>query len=401
MSQSPKLKFTTKSYKIEGSFTDYLKPTDQVFVSSSGVYINRGVLFSCPLSEVTSLLETMEGVNHFDVDPFVVFGLEFENEHNTQRITGFPEQIIHITSSNTISHFMISDQMINREIEELKLEIKSEPPHHIEISSPSTKEQFIDNVQLALKYIEVNEIEKVVLARKLSVIADQPIDRRLVLAELLNAQPQSYVFAIDSFVGASPELLIEKKSRTLISRPMAGTRKRYARINDDDASIANLQNDHKDLLEHQVVVSDIVNKLKEVSSDVTYNSSPFVARLPNVVHLTSEVSAKCDPTFPFVELINMLHPTPAICGKPTAKAAEIIRDIEGFNRETYSAPIGWVDSKNNGESAIALRCAKIVNNQAELFAGVGIVEGSNPESEWDETQAKFSVMRDAIVNIAQ
>jgi menaquinone-specific isochorismate synthase len=209
------------------------------------------------------------------------------------------------------------------------------------------------------------------------------------------------VYSVDGYVGASPELLVEKFSQSMKCLPMAGTRRRHARVDEDDADIADLATNIKDRNEHRAVIDDILANLKSIARDVTASDVPHVVRLPHVSHLTTSVTGTVSVETSLLDLVGVLHPTPAVAGTPTKRALELITDIEDFNRGNYGAPVGWLNASGDGQSAIALRCARIEGSHARLFAGVGIVAGSDPESEWEETKAKFSVMRDALMNITQ
>lgn len=259
----------------------------------------------------------------------------------------------------------------------------------------------MEKVRTILKHIEVGEVTKVVLARQLFVSADVPIDLRLLVTQLMDTQPESFVYSVNGFVGASPELLVEKFSRAIRCLPMAGTRRRHARIDDDDADIADLQTNVKDRAEHSVVIDDIVKKLGDIANNVSASNVPHVVRLPHVAHLATSVTATADIHTDLMEFVDALHPTPAVAGTPTLRAMEIITDVEGFSRDNYGAPVGWINASGDGQCAIALRCARVQGAHAQLFAGVGIVAGSDPLAEWNETQAKFGVMRDALLNITQ
>lgn len=380
-------------YKLEIPLTNFLRGDDKVFSSNRGIFINRGYVSALKVADLKNTLQSLNADNAFEQSPFIVFALPFTQSTSTS--ISLPEEIIHIDSSGWVTHFS------NNPIDTPVLNAAPERPHHIELSSPESRDQFIEKVRLAIKHIEVGEVEKIVLARQLLVTADIDIDPRLLINELIDSQPDSYIYSVDSFVGASPELLVEKFSKSVHLRPMAGTRKRHARIGDDDATIADLQTNKKDLAEHKVVTQDILKKLSTVSNDVSASPTPHVVRLPHVSHLTTDISATLNSNTDLLSLVDLLHPTPAVAGTPTKRAVELISDIEGFERGTYGAPVGYIDSNGDGQCAIALRCAKVKSSQAQLYAGVGIVKDSNPDLEFEETQAKFSVMRDALLNLAQ
>lgn len=387
--------FVVSQYQNKIELSKFIRNDDSIFISARGIYINRGYLETCSSNGIHQELSNAKGTLVNDQRPFIVFSKEFTDKGIPQQLR-FPAEMIHIDSNNWVTHFVFDGNLPSADND-----AEIEHPHHIEMVSPESKDQFVDKVRLILKNIEAGVVQKVVIARKLNVTADINIDSRLLVSELVKSQPESYIFSINKFVGASPELLVEKFSRSIRSLPMAGTRRRHARTDVDDADIADLQTNSKDRKEHLVVVEDIVRKLESISDNVTSSSTPHVVRLPHVSHLTTSISANASSEIDFLSIVDILHPTPAVAGTPLNQALEIINDIEGFDREIYGAPVGWFDSSGDGQCAIALRCAKIEENKATLFAGVGIVEESNPEAEWDETQAKFGVMRDSLMNIAQ
>jgi isochorismate synthase len=393
--------YEVSQYRLESSLIDLLQKEDSFFSSSHGIFINRGAIDYFPLRDIKKILAELDGQDQNDRKPFIVFGHQFSKTGHNDEATPLPKEMIHIDSHNWVTHFLISSDTKERTERQTPPPKEIEHPHHVELMSPESKDQFTDKVEQVLKHIAIGDAAKVVISRQLNVSADIEIDTRLLIAELLDSQPESYVFAVNGFVGASPELLVEKFSRTIRCLPMAGTRRRHARRDEDDADIADLRTNSKDRSEHKVVIDDIISKLSMRCSNVTSSSVPHVVRLPHVSHLATSVTATTTGNTDLNGLIEVLHPTPAVAGTPTDKAMKIISEIEGFNRGNYGAPVGWIDSSGDGQCAIALRCAKIEGSQAQLYAGVGIVEGSDPSQEWDETQAKFGVMRDAMMNITQ
>ncbi len=393
-------RFTTDHYRLETTLESIVSIHDDVFISSRGTYICRGNLGLYPPQEIVRVLADLEGEEDPEQKPFVIFSQSFSQRSIEDSNITLPSEMIHIDHHQWVTHYRISGE--NEPMWPASATHESvEHPHHVEMMSPESRDQFIDKVETVLKHIEIGDVTKVVIARQLNVTADVAIDPRLLVTELIHSQPESFIFSVDSFVGASPELLVEKSSRSIRSLPMAGTRRRHARIDDDDADIADLQTNSKDRNEHQVVIDDIVDKLSRIATNVTSSDVPHVVRLPHVAHLATSVTATASTDSDLMTFVAALHPTPAVAGTPTDAAISIIDDVEGFNRGMYGAPVGWVDASGDGQCAIALRCARVTGTQAQLFAGVGIVAGSDPVQEWDETQAKFGVMRDAMMNITQ
>lgn len=392
----------TSSYIFDGKIANFLQSDDRVFVSPRGTYINRGVLFETQHSELKSILGEMkfdaDAYIESDIKPFIVFAKHFKDTPKTDSTIDIPCEMIHIDSNNRITHFYLSASKAG-----LLSDTPSEftYPKTIEIVSEESREEFCEKIEIATKKIANSDLEKVVLARQIKMKSDSDFDSRLIISELISTQPGCYVYSVDNFIGASPELLVEKFSRTISLLPMAGTRKRHAHVGDDDIDVADLQTNAKDLSEHAFLIENILEKLNGVAYDIAASASPKVIRLPHVSHLVTPINASVASDVDLFQLIDLLHPTPAVGGTPLNSALETIDALENFDREVYGAPVGWVDSSGDGQCAIALRCAKIEDNVATLFAGVGIVLESDPEDEFNETQAKFGPMRDALLNIVR
>lgn len=252
------------------------------------------------------------------------------------------------------------------------------------------------NVTAALDLVERGELAKVVLARELVVEADAPFDVAAVLAWLRDAQPGCTVYADGGFVGATPELLVARHGHDVVSRPMAGSVPR-AEGAADDAAVARLLASPKEDVEHRLLVDAVRRTLAEAGGEVEV-TEPEAVRFASVTHLATTVTARLDdPTVTALDLALALHPTPAVGGEPQATALAVIARLEGFDRGRYGGPVGWVSAGGDGEFAVALRCADLDGSRARLLAGAGIVAGSDPASEWAETQAKLEPMRRALV----
>jgi menaquinone-specific isochorismate synthase len=238
-----------------------------------------------------------------------------------------------------------------------------------------------------LAAIDAGEIEKVVLAREVDIEADAPFDVVDILDTLRATQPGCIVYATDGFVGASPELLVRRAGREVTSRPMAGT-------GDDPAA---LLASTKDAHEHRIVVDAIVAALRD-RCDAVRCEGPSAVRFATVTHLATTIRGRLvDPDVRVTDLVELLHPTPAVGGWPAQPARTMIRTLEGHDRGRYAGACGWVDTNGDGEFVVALRCAQLDGSNARLYAGAGIVAGSEPGAEWAETQAKLQPMLRALV----
>jgi menaquinone-specific isochorismate synthase len=258
-------------------------------------------------------------------------------------------------------------------------------------------------VAAAVDRITAGELAKVVLARDLLVAADEPLDPRRLLRRLAARFPDCWTFAVDGLLGATPELLLRRTGRELSARVLAGTAPRGAG-SDDERLAAALMDSPKDRQEHAIAVESLVRSLQPYCTGLTVPEAPSLLTLANVRHLASDVRGAQRRTGPhgsagLLELIGAVHPTAAVGGTPTDAAVALIAELEGMDRGRYAGPVGWVDADGDGEFGLALRCAELCADDpcgARLFAGCGIVAGSDPAAELAETQAKFAAFRAAL-----
>ncbi|MFM7624828.1 MAG: isochorismate synthase MenF, partial [Actinomycetota bacterium] len=191
-------------------------------------------------------------------------------------------------------------------------------------------------------------------------------------------------------------------SKSLItSRILAGTIRKTGDDQRDLALAGSLARSSKDLEEHEYAVRSVAEALAPFCSSMNVPESPFVLHLSNVMHLATDVTGVLsDHSTPsdIFELAARLHPSAAVCGTPTEIAKRAIDEIEGISRGRYAGPVGWIDAKGDGELGIALRCGQISKDKKliRIFAGCGIVAGSDPEREYVESQAKLLPMRSAL-----
>ncbi len=263
-----------------------------------------------------------------------------------------------------------------------------------------TPPQWEQAVAAAVSAIAAAQLRKIVLALDLNATAPQEFDSRVLLTRLVDRYPDCYTFACAGLVGATPELLIRRSGLSVQSLVLAGTTPRGGTQAADDALGAALLASAKDQDEHSYAVDDVRAALRPLCADLRVEDRPSLLRLANVQHLATEVHGQLDEgearTQSALALAAALHPTAAVCGTPAETAMDLIRELEGMDRGRYGGPVGWVDARGNGEWAIALRCAELSGNQARLFAGSGIVAGSDPAAELAEAQTKFWPMRYAL-----
>jgi menaquinone-specific isochorismate synthase len=251
----------------------------------------------------------------------------------------------------------------------------------------------------AVRRIGNGELDKVVLARDLLAFAENDIDLRWIAARLAENYAQCWTYVVDGLVGATPEMLVKREAGLATSRVLAGT---IRRSGDDDHDLnlaAALARSSKDLEEHEYAVRSVARALAPFCSGMNVPDAPYVLQLPNVLHLATDITAVADKGVASLALAAALHPTAAVCGTPTDSARSLIAELEHLDRERYAGPVGWIDANGDGEWAIALRCGQLSEtdpHQIRLFAGCGIVAGSDPASELAEANAKLIPMRDSL-----
>lgn len=240
---------------------------------------------------------------------------------------------------------------------------------------------------------------KVVLAHDLLAVADEPLDPRFLLQGLAARYPSCWTFAVDQLVGATPELLLRRRGTEVLSRVLAGTIWPHDGTNTGELALE-LLDSAKDRDEHRYAVESLAQALNPFCTDLTVPAAPSVLELRNVLHLASEVRGVLHPAGPpLLTLADAVHPTAAVGGTPTPAAVSAISELEAMDRGRYAGPVGWVDAAGDGELGIALRCAQVVGRFARMFAGCGIVAGSDPDSEVAEAAAKLVPIRDALEGV--
>jgi menaquinone-specific isochorismate synthase len=251
----------------------------------------------------------------------------------------------------------------------------------------------------AITRINAGAVEKVVLARDLQARAAEPIDPRRLLTRLAERYPGCWTFSVDGLLGATPELLVRLERGLVTSRVLAGTIRRSLDDEHDLALAASLARSSKDLEEHEYAVRSVAEALAPYCTTTNVPESPFVLHLANVMHLATDVTGVLADGATSLQLAAALHPSAAVCGTPTTAAAALIDEIEGMDRDRYAGPVGWLDAQGDGEWGIALRCARLDPedpHSLRLFAGCGIVAGSDPEAELAESNAKLLPIREAL-----
>jgi len=286
--------------------------------------------------------------------------------------------------------------------------VSPEPPDRYEPPAAPGKLQFLPgslseqdwmaNLRQVTDHIRAGEASKVVLARDVVAQADGPIDPRSTLRWLASAYGSCWNYLVDGFVGSTPEMLVRREEGLTCSRVLAGTIPRVEGV-DDAQQAARLISSTKDLDEHRLAVMSVRQSLGEYLSGMHVPESPYVLTLPNVLHLATDICGISQPWLSTLALAQAAHPSAAVCGVSTDVARQLIRDLEHLDRGRFAGPVGWVDAQGDGEWAIALRCGQLDPadpTRMRLFAGVGVVERSDPWAELVETEAKMVPMKAAL-----
>ncbi|TQJ60029.1 isochorismate synthase [Arthrobacter sp. SLBN-83] len=268
-----------------------------------------------------------------------------------------------------------------------------------------SEEAWMDAVAAGVAEIRTGALEKLVLARDVVATIPSGVHAADVLRELAARYRECWTYGVDGLVGATPEMLIQVEGRTAQARVLAGTLDRRDAHGEDgspmDYATRVLAGSDKQRHEHEIAIQSLTKQLAPFSEAMNAHDEPFILELPNVWHLASDVKAELTEVEGHVPtclaLINALHPTAAVCGTPTRVAGELIRKLEHLDRGPYAGPVGWLDAAGNGEWGIALRGAVIESPETvRLYAGCGIVDGSQPEAELAETWAKFRPMLESL-----
>ena len=264
------------------------------------------------------------------------------------------------------------------------------------ITSVAAPSGYEESVRAATERIRAGELEKVVLAREVTVERPVAHDPAAIFGALRELFPSCFCFCAGSpegaFIGASPELLVRRRGAGAATVALAGSIRRSADPAVDDHLAEQLLHSDKDREEHRIVAKRIERKLAPRSVWVSVDPDPVVIKVANIQHLATPVHAQLADPVSAVELAGLLHPTPAVGGEPDGSAQAVIAELEDMDRGWYAGPVGWMDCTEDGEFCVALRSALLRDRTAHLFAGAGIVSDSDPAAELAETELKLEAL---------
>ncbi len=259
------------------------------------------------------------------------------------------------------------------------------------------EKDYVAKVTQLIPEIRSGRLDKVVLARDLVARAPAIKDWRQAISHLVETYPDCQTFAIDGFLGSSPETLARVERGNLSLRVLAGSSARGSSPAEDRTRSEDLITSSKDNDEHRYAVNGVVESLNRLTPHVVADQRPFAIKLANVWHLATDVAATLPEGVSSLDVVSALHPTAAVAGSPSSEAIKFISSCEPFDRGRYAGPVGWMDSSGNGDWSIALRCAQWSDSGIiTAYAGAGIVADSDPQSELLETQLKFNPILSAF-----
>lgn len=260
-------------------------------------------------------------------------------------------------------------------------------------------------VQVALEEIRSGAYEKVVLARGIELKADQPWQPLIALNRLRERFSGCFTFsygggAAGSFIGATPERLLQIRDGHLLTEAIAGSAPRGATAGEDAKFASQLLSSEKDQHEHAYVRDSIIRRLANLGVEAKAQGTPRLLPLANVQHLRTQINAEVGNSVHLLDMLADMHPTPAVGGTPREAAVPRIKDLEKIDRGLYAGVVGWFNHLNEGEMVVSIRSALIEGDTAKLYAGAGIVEGSDPEKEMRETEMKLRALLDVLTSVS-
>jgi salicylate biosynthesis isochorismate synthase/menaquinone-specific isochorismate synthase len=270
------------------------------------------------------------------------------------------------------------------------------PSGETTIRSVAAPGRYEGAVAAAVARIRAAELEKIVIAREVTVDAPSAHDPAALFGALRELFPSCFCFCAGSpegaFIGASPELLVRRRGATAATVALAGSTRRSADPAVDDHLGEQLLRSEKDRSEHEIVARRIERALRRRAVWVHAESEPALIKVANIQHLATPIHAQLADPASAIELAGMLHPTPAVGAEPREPGLAAIGELEDLDRGWYAGPVGWMDAAEDGEFCVALRSALLRDRTAHLYAGAGIVADSDPAAELAETEIKLGAL---------
>jgi menaquinone-specific isochorismate synthase len=313
------------------------------------------------------------------------------------------DEAVHMTLTALVSPDDLAEELLARllarvaELRERPLPLLDPAPSgRFQVASAMPPEHFESAVARASELIGQGRMEKIVLAREVQVHAPGAYDPAAVLGVLREEFPSCFTFCVGrgeaAFVAASPELLVRREGHRVSTLALAGSTRRSADPAVDNHLGEQLLRDASHREEHAIVARRIERTLRPRAVWVAASPEPELVRIANIQHLATPIRAQMAAPMDALELVGMMHPTPAVGGEPLQQAAPLIPALEGLDRGWYAGPVGWIDATGDGEFCVALRCALLRGPVARCYAGNGIVRDSEPAAELAETEIKLQAL---------
>tara|TARA_Y100001970_G_scaffold97477_1_gene122686 strand:- start:3885 stop:5138 length:1254 start_codon:yes stop_codon:yes gene_type:complete len=321
---------------------------------------------------------------------FIANSFDMASEYAQSPWVNFPKGIIFIPQRIYINKNGIKRLItINKHEKRTKKSTKKISNEiSLKLDSETSNNTFSSMIDNSIKMIQKKEISKIVLSREKKIKFNFNTDRQShFLSKAESNFPNCTTFLYDfkgkgCFFGVTPETLFKTKQKKFYSEALAGTFKT------DD--ILKIMDKSKELNEHNFVVKHIKKRISNFSNNINYSKEPYLINLNSITHMKTEFKSELKSEIDPFDIIHNLHPTPAVCGTPTNAAISNIRKLENHQRGWYSGTLGWVDSEYNSHFIVSIRSGLSVKNNLYMYAGCGIIENSNKDIEYDESEIKFN-----------
>ncbi len=280
--------------------------------------------------------------------------------------------------------------------------LQAQPEPKVVSRTELAPDHYAQAVEAALAEIRSGAYEKIVLARGVELKADKAWQPLNALNRLRERFSGCFTFSYGggqagSFMGATPERLLQIRDGHLLTEAIAGSAPRGATAGEDAKYARGLLESVKDQHEHAYVRDSIIRRLANLGVEAKAEAAPRLLPLANVQHLRTPIKAEVGETVHLLDMLSDMHPTPAVGGTPREAAVPRIKDLERIDRGLYAGVVGWFNHLNEGEMVVSIRSALIEGDSARLYAGAGIVEGSDPDKEMRETEMKLHALLDVLV----
>ena len=354
-------------------------PNNLPFLFSSFTFFDSPQIGDSPFPCATVFLPQFQVFKNQN-NCYLIINISLKKTFNISEIFKIKHQIKNIYFANDSNTF----------------KYKNSSKDQLNINYQNYRAEFTAAVTSALEAIENKKYSKIVLSNALEVFSVNPFRLIESLNNLRKNHGDCYVFSTsngkgDNFIGASPERLISIKNRHLVTDALAGSAPRGKTDAEDDFFAKKLLKSEKERREHQAVSEFIMQRLGELGIEPE-RSSLQLLQLSNIQHLWTTISAQLPENIHPIDIVAQLHPTPAVAGVPREIVLPQIRHYETFDRALYAAPLGWFSYQGNSEFIVGIRSALIKDNKARLYAGAGIVAGSDPNKELAEIELKFQAL---------